>query len=367
MNVLFLHGSRFQSAPWRDGSTRYRCYHQAEALQRMGHIADVCHLQACNLATLSRYDVVSVLRPHPSRKLDRLRRHCRVLGIHFVADVDDLVFVPDLACQSPSVLNGQASESAVRRRYQSQADTLQCFDEITVATTPLAVAWQTISQYPPATVVHNGLSDSWLARPGSHKTHAAVKNGALNITYLPGTRSHDHDFAEITDVLAEALNRHPRATLMIVGALAVDKNRFPAARVQRAPWTDYQNLPALIEDSHITIAPLANTPFNQAKSHIKFIESAAFGTPVVCSPNADLCRHNTAGLTIADNEQAWHSALDTLLSDAATHDTERTGDSLRQYARQHCRAHLSATKQIEHWSAIRTDLHDSDTQLPRAS
>lgn len=367
MNVLFLHGSRFLSAPWRDGSTRYRCYHLAEALQRMGHIADVCHLQTCNLSTLSRYDVVSVLRPYPSRKLDRLRRHCQAQGIRFVADVDDLVFVPNLAGQSPSVLNGQAIESAVRRRFQSQADTLQSFDEITVATKPLADAWQANSQHPPVTVVPNGLTDSWLARPGLRKSGATSSDATLHITYLPGTHSHDHDFAEITDVLAETLNKYPQAILMIVGALAIDESRFPAARVQRAAWTDYQNLPALIESSSITIAPLADTPFNQAKSHIKFIESAAFGTPVICSPNADLCRHDTAGLHIAHNEQAWYSALDTLLSNATTHNTDDTADSLRHYARKHCRAHSSASTLIEHWSALRTDSYDSDTYLPRAS
>ena len=358
MNFLFLHYSRFATAPWRDGSTRYRCYHLAEALQELGHLADVAPLEHVDLKQLDCYDVVSVLRPQASRKLGRLIKHCKRLGIHLVADVDDLIFDEALAGISPSVINGQAAEAVIEHRFRNNAHTLQDFDEITVSTKAIADAWQQMKNNVPVTVVANGLSKKWLHAADLNLVHQGGKNDdRFRITYLPGTHSHDRDFESVIDVMASTLKRHSIAELLIVGKLNFSQNKIPEDRLIRASWMDYHYLPNVIASSDVTLAPLEDTPFTRAKSHIKFIESTAFDTPVICSPNEDITRHTTPGLLVAETKSDWLAAIESLINKHTNNrelsTTEHSKQTmLRDYARKHCLARSSASALLTHWSDI---------------
>lgn len=344
LNILFLHDSRHEATPWRDGSTRYRCYHLAEALRGMGHLADVASLPEIRIAHLSRYHVVCVQRPHPGKILDQILKRCRRLGIPTVADVDDLIFVPRFCSLSPSVINQQASEFSVRARFRKNLEAMLCFDEVTVATEPLAQHWREQTAQRRVTVIPNGLSRSWLATPTSP---APGRDSAMKtITYLPGSSSHDRDFAEIVDILADTVQRRDNVQLLIVGSLHIDERRFPASRLHRAAWVDYHDLPQIIAGSTVTLAPLVASPFTHAKSHIKFIESAAFATPVICSPNQDICRHQLEGLHVADNAQAWRTALDRVLDEPHDH---AALENMRAYVHRTATAERSAEALLEHW------------------
>lgn len=368
MNILFLHSSRFVHTPWRDGSTRYRCYHAAEALQSLGHLAEVAPLHAADLSHLANFDVVSVLRPQSSKKLDRLLDRCNSLGIHTVADVDDLIFAPSLAGLSPSVINGQAAERIVKQQFQRNLNALQAFDEISVTTEPLAQAWQEMGASSPVTVLPNGLSANWLNHPAYYQSRR-LKDRQL-ITYLPGTRSHDHDFEQINTALVRTLLNHQSAYLLIVGELNIEDKRLASDRVIRRPLIPYEHLPDVIASSHVTLAPLVQTPFTHAKSHIKFTESAAFGTPSICSPNHDVCRHDIAGLRIARNEHEWESALDDVLGRSMSQILESNenykdnksslNDLLKHYARNHCAALGVAEKMISHWAMYQQNQVSTD-------
>jgi len=360
MNILFLHSSRYVDTPWRDGSTRYRCYHAAEALQTLGHLAEVAPLHAADLSHLTHFDVVIVLRPQPSRKLNRLLEQCKRLRIRTVADIDDLIFVPELAGLSPSVINGQAAERIVRQQFQRNLTAMQEFDEISVSTEPLAQAWRATGATTPVTVLPNGLSANWLSHPA--KSNPGSAEGRQLITYLPGTRSHDHDFAQINTVLINTLMNHPAADLLIVGELSIKDSRLPAERVMQRPWVAYENLPTVIAASHVTLAPLMQTPFTHAKSHIKFTESAAFGTPSICSPNQDIGRHEVEGLYVASNQQEWEKALDHVLGDSINQccSSIEAGlckyDTLKHYARTYCTASVVAEKMVSRWNTHRQPL-----------
>ncbi len=314
LNILFLHTSRHEGSPWRDGSTRYRCYHLAEALRRQGHIADVMSLAELKIDHLSRYSAVSVLRPHPSKTLDQLLKRCQRLGIRTLADVDDLVFVPRFSALSPSAINNQATEFSVRARFKRNLEAMLSFDEITVSTEPLAQHWSQETGKNQVTVIPNGLSSRWLQAPVQHSSSDQSEQKV--ITYLPGSNSHNKDFSEITEVLCNTMNTYKNVKLLIVGSLQIDERMFPATRLVRSRWVDYYKLPQIIASSTVTLAPLVSSPFTFAKSHIKFIESAAFGTPAICSPNHDICRHQSVGLHIADTAEEWHNALEKTLSDS---------------------------------------------------
>ena len=345
---MFLHSSRHNGTPWRDGSTRYRCYHLAEALRKKGHIADIASLAELQIEQLSRYNVVSVLRPRPGKMLDQLLKRCRRLGIRTIADVDDLVFFPKYAALSPSVINNQATEFSIRAQFKRNLEAMLNFDEITVSTVPLAKHWVELTGKTQVTIVPNGLSDRWLDTRVTRTADSAEE--PQTITYLPGSNSHNKDFSEITDILCNAMNTYRDVKLLIVGTLQIDERVFPASRLMRSRWVDYYKLPQIIASSTVTLAPLVSSPFTFAKSHIKFIESAAFGTPAVCSPNHDICRHRSTGLHIAETGEHWYKALDSALNAPQNH-ADRTD----------MENHIRMTQNARHSADIFLDRFEDNT------
>ena len=302
-----------------------------------GHIADVISMQEVQLEQLPRYRVVCVLRPRQSNTLDQILKRCESLGIRTVADVDDLVFTPKYAAESPSVINNQASEFSVRAQFKRNLQAMSCFDEITTATEPLAHHWGEQSDAAPVTVIPNGLSPRWLKTAVT--SNYCSQNHQPTITYLPGSRSHNEDFRLIADVLADVLNSRKELKLLIVGSLDIADGQFPARQLLRASWVEYFSLPHVIAASTVTLAPLTSSPFNHSKSHIKFIESAAFGTPAICSPNYDICRHESSGLQIANSVDEWHAAIHSVLQNTAT---DAVRDAMKHQVRSAATAHQSA-------------------------
>ncbi len=348
MNILYLTDTRFSAAPYRDASTRYRCFHFAEDLREIGHNADVCTIDNLPLERLSNYRVVSVLRPTASRRLTRILEVCRRLDILTIADFDDLLFSPDHAEVAPSVLSRQSAIRPMRRKFQQHLEALRQFQLVTVATEPLKE--HVLKMHPGATVtqIPNGLSSYWMrsnlfldSLKLSNSEGSAAKSAAplSTITYLPGSRSHNADFNVIIGLLSELLNKHQELSLNIIGELDFDTDAFRPEQLQKAPWMEYMRLPAMTRNSLVTIAPLESSLFNQCKSHIKFIESAAFGTPVIMSSIPDVARHAPVdGLYVVDDPSAWQSAFDQILDkDFNLSCRER----LQDYARSNCMNHSS--------------------------
>ncbi len=352
MNVLFVTNTKFTTEPHRDSSSRYRCFHIAEALQSRGHLADVSTMDSLELNTLSRYDVVSVLRPDANRKTQQLLERCDKLGIHTVADFDDLIFNPSLT-----------QNTKLRRRFMRHALSAQQFDEVTVATEELARQRRIKEPSQPVHVLANGLSNFWLSL---NSIVNDSEKGVKRIAYLPGTRSHDADFAQVQGAIADFLSADKNAQygLNVVGPLTMDAASIPEDKVKRGHWIDYMDLPFLISDSWATIAPLQQTPFNQAKSHTKFIESAAFGTPIVCSATDDIARHDVDGLLIANTREEWLSAFEKLSDEAYYRHCQST---LREYVREHCMADGDVDALIARWeSHTEQKQHEPITDLSKA-
>ncbi len=330
--------------PYGDGSTRYRCFNIAEALRTLGHQADVTTLSAVDTAILDRYDIVSCLRPTVSRKLQKLVNECLRRDIKLVADFDDLIFDPVLAVESPRVINGFARTTHIAAQFADHAKALRGFSHIT-ASTP-AIVERAASAFPDKhiSLVRNGLSEFWLKH--ARRQYSDTRTH-IELAYLPGTRSHDHDFRSIKPILADYLAEHVDATLHIVGKLD-GADTLPAKQLHSSAWVDYFELPAVIAGKRATLAPLTKTRFNQAKSHIKFIESAALGVPAICSPNTDMDLHTIKGLIKPTSDEAWLTALHTVSSDGFS---ESCQQSLRDYVQENCSAVAYTRALTDSWDS----------------
>lgn len=137
-----------------------------------------------------------------------------------------------------------------------------------------------------------------------------------------GTRAHLNDLLHITPALwalqqtrndtqlEVMLGKHtPKALLGLPNLVAPDP----------LPWHAFRTYQAS-HRFHIGLAPLLDSPFNQGKSFIKFLDIAAMGGVGVYSnryPYTEIVRHGENGLLVDDSPNEWQAALHYLLNNPA--------------------------------------------------
>jgi glycosyltransferase involved in cell wall biosynthesis len=287
-----------------DGSFIYRCENLALALSNIGHKVRLLHISA--LLFRSDFDVVVFLRPTRSWMFDHVVRRLRKRGIRLVADVDDLIFDPDCAAFRPSIRNGKTNQEEVRTSFARNAEAMAMMDKLVFSTPELARRYRKLYPQAVCTVIPNAGYRAWNAIAPNSDT-------GRNISYLVGTRTHDRDFSMVVPVLERLLERHPDLTVRLIGPLDVGLNHI---RVKRLPRVRFDQYAQLVRDSHITIAPLEDTPFNQCKSAIKAIESAMMNVPTVASRVGDYVNIDTLGLLHAGSAEEWEAQLEFALEPA---------------------------------------------------
>jgi glycosyltransferase involved in cell wall biosynthesis len=139
------------------------------------------------------------------------------------------------------------------------------------------------------------------------------------IGYASGTPTHNHDFATIAPALQEILTAHPQTELWIIGPLDTgDGWSGFDDRIRRFPAVPWRELPLMLADLDINLAPLAlDNPFSQSKSEIKYMEAALVGTPTIASPTEAFkyaIRHGENGY-LAETVKDWALALESLLDE----------------------------------------------------
>jgi len=238
-----------------------------------------------------------------------------------------------MADESPAVVNGFQRVRTVEKRYAQHAALIAKFDAITVSTVPLSRHIAHSFPSLPCAVMPNGLSGYWL----DHAEHYmdTGQNRSVVAGYLPGTRSHNQDLRSIRHPLLQWLNDTHSSRLEIVGKLDIRRSDFASHQLTQKPWMDYYKLPATISRQSFTLAPLTTSLFNAGKSHIKFIESAALGVPVISSTIDDIARHHCDGLVLADSSEEWQDALAMVGTSAYRNTVSQT---LIHYVRDNCLA-----------------------------
>ncbi len=284
----------------QDPSFIYRCENLALALTAQGHHTSLLHYT--QLSSRAQYDVIIFHRPSYRFGFNWLVKKLRKRGVKLLADIDDLIFSSQYAPVSPGVINQQVSLAQTLKNFSANAKALANFDLISTSTAPLAEKLQ--QQYASARILTlpNTVHQSWY----QHREPSAER--PLRLTYFPGTRSHDRDFASIAAPLTAFLQQYPQAQLHITGHLNCQLSCRPGQLFihDKQPFADYAHH---VAQSSINLAPLENTEFNQHKSALKAIEAAYFNAPTVASPIADMQRLSHCGALLAHNDNQWFDTL----------------------------------------------------------
>jgi glycosyltransferase involved in cell wall biosynthesis len=205
--------------------------------------------------------------------------------------------------------------------FDSITHCIQIADLVTVSTPMLAERICEIN--PNVVVLQNRIDESLLSmeRP---------RRGRITIGWA-GSHSHLHDIELCAYGLRRTLDRNNNVDAHFVGA---DYRSIIARPMRHTQWcintVDYYKL----IDFDIGLAPLLETRFAETKSHIKALEYAALGIPVIASDSAPYRDFVIDGVTgfLVRKEHEWAVRMRELINDEAMR--EEMGAKAREVASQ---------------------------------
>ena len=253
------------------------------------------------------------------------RRWATIKRIPLLLDFDDLTF--DVRCFEPGQWSFWASlpdfeQHLWRQRVYSQFQALQASDGAFVSTFPLAACVRSMQRH--AWVWPNGFGkESWRffqdARCAGPLQRQRGTSDVINIGYASGTPTHSADFEQVAVALGTLMRRESKIRLSLIGCL--DIADYPPlsgfeSRITHRPLVPYSQLALEYAAFDINLAPLEiHSSFCQAKSALKFFESAAVGVPTVATPTQpfmELIRHRWNGC-LASSTDDWEREISWLI------------------------------------------------------
>jgi len=359
-HVVFIVG--IQGAP-----LRYRAHLPAEALRMLGVAVEVRHYRDPDLPFLVAGTDSVVLYRVPAtvqvlNLIADMRRSRPDVPILF--DVDDLIFDPELENEVHGLSALSADERALWWRGVARYRTTMEASDMFVGSTEELCRHATAVTGLPSARFANGVG-TLLGQASDDALRQPRSSGPLRIGYFSGTTTHDADWASIEPAVIDVMSGTD-VELWLGGHLEPTDALEPFAnRVKRMPFVPWHELPRLLRDVDVCVAPLtANSRFNEAKSAIKWLEAALVETPVVASPTQPFREAIEDGRTgyLADSHEQWVSAITTLLEDVAVR--RRIGTQARREALLRWSPHLQGRAYLDILTTARSYVAESARRVP---
>jgi glycosyltransferase involved in cell wall biosynthesis len=305
-------------------SKRYRVFNHIEALKHGGHhgewIWDI-HEARLDRDYLSSFSIVVNFRGGYNDRSGPLFDLIKELGIPLVYDVDDLVFDPTVVDQIDVYRRmGRKDQQEYLSGMRQISRALTSAQYVTTSTTFLATY---LEQYTGmnAWVIPFGVNDRQISIAEATEP---LSGGPRFIGYLSGTKTHQNDFAEAAEALAQILTEYDDVYLKLIGYLDTEK-LLPGLehKIYRLDFMSWEDLLVESKALYMNLAPFEmDSLFCQAKSQLKFVETALCGVPTIASPVPSFAESIDNGVTgfIASNPQEWYEAMRFLLDDQETRD-----------------------------------------------
>ena len=306
---------------------KYRVIQKQEMLEELGIPCSVTSWTDSNEAKkqISLASLVIFYRVPGFDSVMDLIAECRRLNIKTLWDVDDLIFDEDVLKTSSTInsLEPAEKEGVINGAKLYRQAMLACNEGI-ASTSGLAKAMKEAG-LETIYVVENALDDETLAAARSIEGRLKKQeDGLIRIIYGSGTKTHNIDFWEAAPALANILKENPNVRFRIIGYLELPEYFDEVqSQIERIPFCNYTEYLTYLSECDISIAPLENFVFNDAKSNIKYLEASITKVASICSPRAafaDVIVNGENGF-LADNEQQWHEAFDTLIQNSELRDS----------------------------------------------
>jgi len=311
-NILLVSGVK--------GDTRrYRTFHLFEQFQLAGVPCQLSHITDPKLIDkLAHASIVFLHRVTYDSLVERLFDIVRERDILAILDSDDLTFNPNSFqwIDSPDfadLVRAQLYQDDLRRN----SITLENCQAATVSTNYLADQMQFLGK---ASWVHRNAFDIEMLDL-SEDAYTAKREEARKVIigYASGTATHNHDFTVAKPAIKKTLQKYSHTELWLIGPIDPGEDWGDLTqRIRHINLVPWRRLPSLLCQFDINIAPLvADNPFSQSKSEIKYMEAGLVRVPTIASPISAFRYAIQSGENgwLAESNQDWEKRLSELVED----------------------------------------------------
>ena len=331
-DVLFINGCDTKAVPH---PYRYRVLHQMEQLNACFIESDEYFYLHIEPHLITNYKVIIFFRCPWTKKVGEAIKLAKILNKKVLFDIDDLV-IDTKYTEEISYIKTLTPEE--KKIYDDgvvrMGKTLKLCDAAITTTEDLA---KELKHYISNVFINRNVAseEMWkLSENALIKKDSKKDNKHIIIGYFSGSITHNPDIEMIKPVICKILQEFKNVKLLLLGNLS-----FPnflkefSNQIIFKKFLDWKQLPEIISNVDINIAPIVNNIFNAAKSENKWVEAALVKVPTIASNFGAFkhaIRHNETGL-LCTNMDDWYLSLKILIED------EKLREKLGQNAYDICR------------------------------
>ena len=312
-DVLFINGCH---KDWLPHPYRYRVIHQMEQLNAGFLESDKCFYLDLVPKMIRNYRIIILFRCPLTENIEKAINLAKKLNKKVLFDIDDLVIDKKYTNTIPYVTTlSQKEKEIYDNGVERMGKTLNlCQGAIT---TTKALANELKNYTSEVFINHNVASEEmWKLSQDSLINNEKKTNQNVIIGYFSGSITHNSDIEMIKDPLLKILKEFKNVKILLSGELSFPKylNEFKEQIIIKK-FTDWRQLPKIISNIDINIAPIEKTIFNEAKSENKWVEAALVQVPTIASNYGEFKNviiHNETGL-LCSNLSDWYITLKNLI------------------------------------------------------
>lgn len=313
-DVLFINGYSLEHP------ARYRVRHQMEQLVLAGLICSRVYFEDIEIDMEANFKTFIFYRCEYTTEVEvfikRAKEHNKVVCF----DVDDLVTdtkYTDLVPFVKSLL--PRDKKLFDQSVALTGKTLAACDIVVTTTDELA---KELGRVVSKTHINRNTASLEMVACAEkayqkHCLKEDINSNHIWIGYFSGSLTHNKDFSIVHSALIKILENHKNVGLLLVGELdSSDELQIYSNRIVKKNTVGWRELPALIVEVDINLAPLEDTLFNRCKSEIKWIEAALVRVPTVASKIGAFDMMIEDGVTgiLCDNiTDDWYNKLESLI------------------------------------------------------
>lgn len=329
--VLFINGCCVEHP------TRYRVFHQMEQLEMAGVACAKIYFEDIELQMEENFSFFVFYRCECTEDIEAFIALAQSHGKKVCFDVDDLVTDTKYTDQVPFV---QALSSENKKLFDTSVRLMGktlCLCDMVVTTT--AALAEELSKSVPMTYINRNTASREMVECAEVAYRQREKEQKrIWLGYFSGSLTHNKDFEIVRPALVRVLKNYPYTGLLLVGELDTsdELNQF-SERVVKLKTTDWRELPVLIVQADINLAPLEDTLFNRAKSELKWFEAALVRVPTVASNIGafrEMIKDGETGVLCGNTEKEWYEKLAELIENGEMR--REIAQNSYQFVKKHC-------------------------------
>ncbi|MFA4817322.1 MAG: glycosyltransferase [Parcubacteria group bacterium] len=323
-------------------SARYRNWNVAEELKIHGFkCAVTLQDNFWLLGSAKKFKIFIFHRVVYNPKIAEFIAKIKKQGGEIIFETDDLTFDPQYIIKT----DNYSKLNALERKQYAGGLGLEILQDpyVKICTTTTTYLAKILEGYSKKVfVVSNKLSNEDIKITEKNNHSKLIQNSKfkiqnfIRIGYFSGTKSHDRDFATVTDALLNIMEKYPAVRLVLAGPLNTENslNKFKS-RIKCLPYAGRKKHFENIAGVDINIVPLEiGDPFCESKSELKFFEAGILEVPTVAAATQTFQEAILDGEDgfIASSSEDWIVKIEKLILDKKLR--EEMGGKAREKALQ---------------------------------